>query len=77
MAMPTYYRIKVKGHLDSTWSDWFDGLTITNVECGESLIHGPIADQAALYGVLLKVRDRGLTLVGVCRVPTGDPPAGE
>jgi hypothetical protein len=66
--MATHYQIKVKGHLDSSWSDWFDGLTITNIERGEALIHGPIADQAALYGVLVKVRDLGLTLTGVCRV---------
>ena len=73
--MSTHYQIKIKGHLDATWSDWFDGLTITNVECGETLIHGPIVDQAALYGVLIKVRDLGLTLIGVCRLPTDESPA--
>ena len=71
--MPTHYQIKVKGHLNATWSEWFDGLTITNVECGEALIQGPIVDQAALYGVLIKVRDLGLTLIGVCRLPADEP----
>ena len=67
--MPMYYQIKVKGHLDSTWSDWFDGLAITHIEHGESLIHGPITDQAALHGMLNRVRDLGLILIGVCQVP--------
>jgi hypothetical protein len=66
--MSTFYQIKVKGHLNQTWSEWFDGLTITNLEHGEAMIHGMIVDQAALYGVLIKVRDLGLTLIGVCRV---------
>jgi len=70
-----HYRIRIRGHLDPAWSTMFDGLTITNVECGEALIHGPIVDQAALYGVLIKVRDLGLTLIGVCRVPAAGPPA--
>jgi hypothetical protein len=72
--MSTFYQIKVKGHLSSSWSDWFDGLAISNVEHGETLIHGPIADQAALYGVLIKVRDLGLTLLGVCQVVEDAPP---
>ena len=72
--MSTSYQIKVKGHLNGSWSDWFDGLAITNTEQGETLIHGPIADQAALYGVLIKVRDLGLTLIEVCQVATDAPP---
>ena len=59
------YRIKVKGTLDSKWADWFDGLSITPVEQGETLLVGPIADQAALHGILAKIRDLGLTLLSV------------
>src|SRR5688572_4781513 len=54
---PTTYRIRVKGHLGPRWSAWFDGLTITNLAHGEAELGGPLADQTALHGVLLKVRD--------------------
>ncbi len=64
------YRIRIKGHLDSHWSEWFDGLTITNEPNGESVLAGPIADQAALHGILAKVRDLGLTLVSVAPADT-------
>ena len=57
------YQIVVKGHLDSEWSDWFDGLTITREDNGETLLTGPIVDQAALHGVLIKIRDLGLPLL--------------
>ena len=59
------YEIRVKGHLDSRWSAWFDGLTITNLPHGEALLSGALADQAALHGVLMKVRDLGLPLLAV------------
>jgi hypothetical protein len=59
------YEIRVKGHLDPRWSEWFDGLEITNLENGEALLSGEIVDQAALHGVLAKVRDLGLPLVAV------------
>ena len=58
-----YCAITVKGHLDQRWSEWFDGLTITNRENGEAALVGDLPDQAALHGVLTKVRDLGLTLV--------------
>jgi hypothetical protein len=58
-----YCSIAVKGHLDERWSDWFDGLTITNLESGETMLAGHLPDQAALHGLLTKVRDLGLTLV--------------
>ena len=64
----TVYDIRVKGHLDGRWSEWFGGLTITNPEEGETLISGEIVDQAALHGVLAKVRDLGLPLVAVTGV---------
>jgi hypothetical protein len=59
------YEIRVKGHLSKHWSDWFGGLTITNLENGEALLKGHILDQAALYGVLIRVRDLGLPLLAV------------
>jgi hypothetical protein len=60
-----YCSITVKGHLDERWSEWFDGLTITHRENGDSVLAGYLADQAALHGVLTKVRDLGLKLVTV------------
>ena len=57
--------IRVRGYLDSTWSIWFDGLTVTNTERGESVLIGCVTDQAALHGVLLKVRDLGVPLVAL------------
>jgi len=68
MTTPTIYQIKVKGHLEARWSDWFDGLTITHQENGETILSGPIVDQAALHGLLIKVRDLGLVLLSVNRV---------
>ena len=65
------YRITIKGHLDSEWSDWFDGLTITMVDNGETILTGPIVDQTALHGVLIKIRDLGLPLLSLTRAETG------
>ena len=62
------YQIVVKGHLDSEWSDWFDGLTITLVDNGETILSGPIVDQTALHGVLIKIRDLGLPLLSLVRI---------
>lgn len=58
-------QIRLKGHLDDRWSDWFDGLTITLEEDGNTLLAGRVADQAALHGLLKKVRDLGLPLLSV------------
>jgi hypothetical protein len=71
--MSTYYVITVKGHLDDHWSAWFEGLTIMNTPNGEALLAGPVVDQAALHGLLVKIRDLGLPLLAV--VPR--PPAGD
>jgi hypothetical protein len=60
-----YCSITVKGHLDQCWSEWFDGLTITHRENGASVLTGHLPDQAALHGVLTKVRDLGLILISV------------
>ena len=66
---PGRYEIRLKGHLDSRWTAWFDGLTLTHDSDGTTVIHGPVADQAALHGLLQKVRDIGLPLVSVTAVP--------
>ena len=62
---PKIYHIRIKGHLDSEWSDWFEGLTITLDEDGTTLLAGPVVDDAALHGLLKKVRDAGMTLLSV------------
>ncbi len=59
------YQIRIKGQLGCTWTDWFAGLTITLAENGDTLLTGPMVDQAALYGVLKKVRDLGLPLISI------------
>ena len=65
---PRFYEIRVKGHLDDRWADWFGGLTITLEDNGDTLLTGPVVDQAALFGLLKKVRDTGMTLLSVNRV---------
>lgn len=69
MDEPTIYCIRLKGHLAPRWSDWFDGMTITCTPTGETLLVGPVTDQAALHGLLLKVRDLGLPLLAVTVLP--------
>jgi hypothetical protein len=65
------YEIRVKGHLGSDWADWFEGFAITLEGDGDTLLTGPIVDQAALFGLLKKVRDLGIPLVSVNCVQTG------
>jgi hypothetical protein len=65
------YEIRLKGHLDARWAEWFEGLTITLEEDGNTLLTGPVVDQAALYGLLKKVRDLGLPLLSVNHVEPG------
>ena len=65
--MPEYYEVKVKGYLDQCWSDWFTGLEITHLEGNETLLSGPLPDQAALHGLLERIRDLNLTLISVAR----------
>ncbi len=62
------YQIRIKGHLGQQWTDWFGGLTIMLEENGHTLLTGPLVDQAALYGLLKKVRDLGMPLLAVNRV---------
>ena len=72
-GQPAVYRIRLKGHLDADWAGWFGGLTITLAEDGETLLTGPVVDQAALHGLLKKVRDLGMPLVSVCPVKPAPP----
>jgi hypothetical protein len=65
------YQIRIKGHLGREWTDWFEGLTITLEEDGDTVLTGPVIDQAALHGLLKKVRDLGLPLVSVSPVEPG------
>jgi len=62
---PGFYEIRIKGHLDDQWADWFGGLTLTLKEDGDTLLTGMVADQAALHGLLKKVRDLGIPLISV------------
>ena len=68
---PMIYQIRIKGHLGQQWTDWFEGLTITLEENGETLLTGPVIDDAALHGLLKKVRDLGMPLLSVNRVKPG------
>ena len=64
---PSVYRIRIQGHLGQKWTDWFDGLSITVLE-GDTLLTGPLDDQAALHGLMKKIRDLGMTLVSINRI---------
>ena len=67
-VQPQAYQIKIKGHLEGQWKDWFGGLAITLEDNGDTLLTGPVIDQAALHGLLRKVRDLGMPLVSVSPV---------
>ena len=71
--MATRYEIRVKGHLPQHWSEWLEGLTITHDSNGETIITGSLRDQAALFGVMMKARDLGLTLLSVNQVGSEQP----
>jgi hypothetical protein len=75
----TVFKIRIRGYLDDQWIDWFGSMTITLEENGDTLLTGPVVDQAALYGLLRKVRDLGMPLVSVNCVDTGqqDRPTGK
>jgi len=70
---PGRYEIRVKGHLNSRWAAWFDGLSLSTESDGTTIIHAPVADQAALHGLLQKVRDVGLPLVSVTQLDSDHP----
>ncbi len=67
-SQPSAYQIRIKGHLGCQWAEWFGGLAVTLEENGDTLLTGPVADQAALHGLLKKVRDLGTPLISVNRV---------
>jgi hypothetical protein len=67
------YQIRLTGHLDARWATWFDGLTVTHESDGITVLSGPIADQAALHGVIQRVRDLGLPLISVTQVEADQP----
>jgi len=68
---PGSYEIRIKGHLDKRWAAWFEGMTITLEEDGDTLLTGPVVDQAALHGLLKRVRDLGMSLVSVSPLEHG------
>ncbi len=70
---PVNYEIRIEGHLSGRWTDWFGGLTISLEEAGVTCLTGPVTDQAALYGLLKKVRDLGMPLVSVNRIELNHP----
>lgn len=72
-----FYKIRLKGHLDAQWASWFDSLTITLEKNGDTLLSGPVVDQAALHGLIKKVRDLGIPLVSVVQVPSNSSEKGE
>ena len=76
-SQPMVYQIRIKGHLGGQWTDWFGGLTLTLEDNGETLLAGPVVDQAALHGLLRKVRDLGMPLLSVNRVEPGQADASD
>jgi len=68
LDQPMVYQIRLKGHLGPGWTEWFEGMTITQEEGGDTLLSGPVVDQAALHGLLRKVRDLGMPLISAVRV---------
>jgi len=74
---PELYEIRIKGHLDDRWADWFGSMTITLEDNGDTLLTGPVVDQAALHGLLKKVRDLGMPLISVNRVKPGQADASD
>jgi hypothetical protein len=67
MRSPVFYEIRVEGHIGDSWSSWFEGMAIRHEESGATVLSGPLVDEAALHGVLAKIRDLGLPLVEVKR----------
>jgi hypothetical protein len=70
-GQPMIYQIRIEGHLGREWTEWLGGLTITLVDNGDTLLAGPVVDQAALHGLLRQVRDLGMPLISVAHVRSG------
>jgi hypothetical protein len=75
--MSQFYEIRVKGHLDSSWSDWLDGMRMFYTDDGETLLTGYVVDQSALHGLLNRLRDIGIPLISVNPVDKGTDNGGE
>ena len=73
LEQPNVYQIRIKGHLGDQWSDWFEGLTITREEDGDTVLTGPVVDESALHGLLKKVRDLGMPLISINRIEPDHP----
>jgi len=69
MDKPTMYHIRIRGHLDDTLAGWFDGMTVSNLEEGDTVLTGPLPDQAALQGILKQISNLGITLISVNALP--------
>ena len=76
MDDPGRYEIRLKGHLAARWAAWFDGMTLTTTSDGTTVLEGPVVDQAALHGLLSRLRDTGLPLISLARIEP-DPPQGD
>lgn len=74
---PAVYEIRIRGHLGSRWADWFGDLTLSLTDNGDTLLSGLVVDQAALHGLLKKVRDLGVPLISVCRIESGEDDAAD
>ena len=74
---PVVYQIRIKGHLGPQWTEWFEGMAVTREENGDTLLTGPVIDQASLHGLLKKVRDLGMPLLSVSRVDAGHADASD
>ena len=72
MDTQTVYKIHIEGHLSSSWSSWFEGMDIRHQDNGDTVLYGPVVDQAALHGILMRIRDLGLPLVSVKRIEKGE-----
>ncbi|MHB1131410.1 MAG: hypothetical protein ACYC4L_03380 [Chloroflexota bacterium] len=76
-SQPPVYEIRIEGQLGQQWTDWFEGLTITQADNGVTVLTGPVVDQAALHGLFKKVRDLGITMLSVNRLAPGQADASE
>lgn len=74
---PAVYEIRIRGHLGSRWADWFGDLTLSLTDNGDTLLSGLVVDQAALHGLLKKVRDLGVPLISLCRIESGEDDAAD